>query len=54
MQMLAMQQTMVLQRLTVVHDQHARAAAATAAAAGAATFSAGFGVLSDGDFRLVF
>ena len=54
MQMLSMQQTKVLKRLTEVHEQHARAEAARAEAARAATFSAGFGVLSDGDFRLVF
>jgi hypothetical protein len=54
MQMLSMQQTKVLKRLTEVHEQHAQAEAARAEAARAATFSAGFGGLSDGDFRLVF
>jgi hypothetical protein len=54
MQMLSMQQTKVLKRLTEVHEQHARAEAAKAAAAKTAALSTGFGVLSDGDFRLVF
>jgi hypothetical protein len=53
MQMLSMQQTKVLKRLTEVHEQHARAEAARAEAAKVATFNANLGLLSD-DIRLVF
>ena len=53
MQMLSMQQTTVLTRLTEVHEQHARAEAARAEAARAATFDVNLGLVSD-DFRLVF
>jgi hypothetical protein len=53
MQMLSMQQTKVLKRLTEIHEQHARAEAARAEVARTATFTTGCGVLSD-DSRLVF
>jgi hypothetical protein len=53
MQMLSMQQTKVLKRLTEIHEQHARAEAARAEAAKVATFNANLGLLSD-DIRLVF
>jgi hypothetical protein len=53
MQMLSMQQTKVLKRLTEIHEQHARAEAAKAEAARLATLNVNLGLLSD-DIRLVF